>query len=113
MLKELKNTIAGRQSPESSTSPKDRKISAVSDLIDASSAASSTLQPSFMDNHVFTQLKKRLGNQTMVIGHRGGFLDGPENSIRGFRAAIEHQIEGVEFDVSDNSYLEKFKNLPR
>ena len=29
------------------------------------------------------------GPKTMVIGHRGGFLDGPENSMRGFRAALD------------------------
>lgn len=39
------------------------------------------------------------GPQTMVIGHRGGYLDGPENSMRGFRAAISHKLDGIEFDV--------------
>ena len=34
----------------------------------------------------------------MVIGHRSGFFI-PENSMKGFRAAIENQIEGIEFDV--------------
>ena len=34
----------------------------------------------------------------MVVGHRGGFF-GPENSIKGFRGAIENNLEGIEFDV--------------
>jgi len=33
-----------------------------------------------------------------VLGHRGGFF-GPENSMKGFRGAIEHNLEGIEFDV--------------
>ena len=41
------------------------------------------------------------GPRTMVIGHRGGFIDGPENSMRCFNAAIAANIEGIEFDVSD------------
>ena len=41
-----------------------------------------------------------LGPKTMVIGHRGGYIDGPENSMKCFRAAIEHNLEGIEFDVS-------------
>jgi len=36
--------------------------------------------------------------QTLVIGHRGGFF-GPENSMKGFRGAVEHKLEGIEFDV--------------
>ena len=43
----------------------------------------------------------RQGPSAMVIGHMGGSLDGPENSIRSFRAAIEANLEGIEFDVSD------------
>jgi len=34
----------------------------------------------------------------MVIGHRGGFF-GPENSMKGFRGAVENNLEGIEFDV--------------
>ena len=29
----------------------------------------------------------------------GGGLDGPVNSMRSFRAAIEANLEGIEFDV--------------
>ena len=35
----------------------------------------------------------------MVLGHRGGFF-GPENSMKGFRGAIENNLDGIEFDVS-------------
>lgn len=34
----------------------------------------------------------------MVIGHRGGFF-GPENSMKSFKGAMEHDLEGIEFDV--------------
>ena len=34
----------------------------------------------------------------MVVGHRGGFF-GPENSMKGFRGAVENNLEGIEFDV--------------
>ena len=47
----------------------------------------------------------------MVIGHRGGFLDGPENSMRSFRAAIEAKLEGIEFDVSIPSRHKFFNSL--
>ena len=41
---------------------------------------------------------KEMGKKTMVVGHRGGFF-GPENSMKGFRGAVENEIEGIEFDV--------------
>ena len=37
--------------------------------------------------------------QTMVFGHRGYPAKFPENSLAGFTYAVEHQIEGLEFDV--------------
>ena len=36
----------------------------------------------------------------MVIGHRGGYINGPENTMKCFRGAIDSQVEGIEFDVS-------------
>ena len=47
--------------------------------------------------------KRAAGNapSSLVIGHRGGYLDGPENSMRCFRAAVGAKLEGIEFDVSD------------
>ncbi|QMU08895.1 glycerophosphodiester phosphodiesterase [Levilactobacillus suantsaii] len=36
---------------------------------------------------------------TMVFGHRGYPAKFPENSLAGFRYAVAHQIEGLEFDV--------------
>ena len=33
------------------------------------------------------------------MGHRGGFF-GPENSMSGFKGAIDNKLEGIEFDVS-------------
>lgn len=48
------------------------------------------IRPSFKSN--FTQY------QTLVFGHRGGFF-GPENSMKGFRGAVQHNLEGIEFDV--------------
>lgn len=40
------------------------------------------------------------GPRTLIIGHRGGYIDGPENSLKCFQAAIDHKIDGIEFDVS-------------
>ena len=42
------------------------------------------------------------GPKTMIIGHRGGYVNGPENSMKCFNAAIEANLEGIEFDVSCN-----------
>lgn len=36
---------------------------------------------------------------TTVFGHRGYPARFPENSLAGFRYAVEHGIEGIEFDV--------------
>ncbi|MDF7672992.1 glycerophosphodiester phosphodiesterase family protein [Lactobacillus sp. ESL0701] len=38
-------------------------------------------------------------NKTIVFGHRGYPAKFAENSLAGFRNAIEHGVEGVEFDV--------------
>lgn len=48
--------------------------------------------------HLVTRWIAESGKRTMVVGHRGGFF-GPENSIKGFRGAIENNLEGIEFDV--------------
>ena len=37
--------------------------------------------------------------KTIVIGHRGGKF-GPDNSMETIKAAVENQLEGIEFDVS-------------
>ena len=59
-----------------------------------------SMGPHFMENHLFTKLKQKIGqDNTLIIGHRGGFF-GPENSMKGFRGAIQNNIEGIEFDVS-------------
>lgn len=34
-----------------------------------------------------------------IIGHRGAKGLAPENTIAGFRAAIDHGVDGIEFDV--------------
>lgn len=36
---------------------------------------------------------------TLIFGHRGIPAKFPENSMQGFRYAIEHHVEGLEFDV--------------
>ena len=84
---------------KNSDSPKIRKFSAVSDLTDGSSTVCSAYSSSFMESHLFTRLKQRVNGSTVIIGHRGGFF-GPENSMKGFRGAIENKLEGIEFDVS-------------
>lgn len=36
---------------------------------------------------------------TLIFGHRGIPAKFPENSMQGFRYAVEHNVEGLEFDV--------------
>ena len=36
----------------------------------------------------------------MIMAHRGGNF-GPNNSMKNFKGAIEHKVDGIEFDVSD------------
>ncbi|MFT8394405.1 MAG: glycerophosphodiester phosphodiesterase family protein [Liquorilactobacillus ghanensis] len=38
-------------------------------------------------------------SQTLIFGHRGYPKKFPENSLAGFRYAIQQQIDGLEFDV--------------
>ena len=39
----------------------------------------------------------------MVIGHRGGYIGGPENSMKCFRGALANNLDGIEFDVSKDN----------
>ena len=97
--------LSGLAGTEMKVAAKERTISSASNITAASSAASVSNGPSdtgcssLLQTHIFSKIKQSLGpKKTMVIGHRGGFLDGPENSMRAFKAAIAHKIEGVEFD---------------
>lgn len=38
-------------------------------------------------------------NETLIFGHRGYPYKFPENSLSGFEYAIEHGVDGLEFDV--------------
>lgn len=38
-------------------------------------------------------------NRTLIFGHRGYPFKFPENSLKGFKYAIDHGIGGLEFDV--------------
>ena len=38
--------------------------------------------------------------KTLVVGHRGGYLKGVENSLTAVQAAIDNQLEAIEIDVS-------------
>ncbi len=40
-----------------------------------------------------------MGNQPLIIGHRGAAADAPENTLASFKLAIEAGANGVEFDV--------------
>ena len=46
------------------------------------------------------------GARLQVQGHRGGFQ--PENTLKAFKQAIEHRIEGIELDVSCYYSLSRF-----
>ena len=60
--------------------------------------------------HLIERFAQQGGPRTMVIGHRGGFF-GPENSMKTFKAAIDHKLEGIEFDVSLDINLANFMSL--
>ena len=38
------------------------------------------------------------GGPLQIQGHRGGFQ--PDNTLASFKMALDHQIEGIELDVS-------------
>ena len=45
-----------------------------------------------LNQHLAYRFVQETGKRTMVVGHRGGFL-GPENSLKGFQAAIDAGLE--------------------
>ena len=57
-----------------------------------------------LNQHLAYRFAQETGKRTMVVGHRGGFL-GPENSLKGFQAAIDAGLEAIEFDVSISIFV--------
>jgi glycerophosphoryl diester phosphodiesterase len=44
-------------------------------------------------------LLNRIGRERLLLGHRGVPQEAPENTLSGFRQALEHSLDGVELDV--------------
>jgi glycerophosphoryl diester phosphodiesterase len=44
---------------------------------------------------------ERVGGRPLRVGHRGAAALAPENTLRSFRAAVEHGVDLIEFDVLD------------
>jgi glycerophosphoryl diester phosphodiesterase len=47
------------------------------------------------------ELRREAGARALLIGHRGAAHLAPENTLRAFRAAVEHGVDLIEFDVLD------------
>ena len=47
------------------------------------------------------ELRRKDGEPVLRIGHRGAAHLAPENTLRALRAAVEHEVDLVEFDVLD------------
>ena len=47
------------------------------------------------------ELRRESGAPVLRIGHRGAAHLAPENTLRSFRAAVDHGVDLVEFDVLD------------
>jgi glycerophosphoryl diester phosphodiesterase len=46
-------------------------------------------------------LRRRVGGRVLRVGHRGAASLAPENTLESFRAAVEHGVDLVEFDLLD------------
>jgi glycerophosphoryl diester phosphodiesterase len=47
------------------------------------------------------ELRRRAGAPVLRIGHRGAAHLAAENTLRSFRAAVDHRVDLIEFDVLD------------
>ena len=47
------------------------------------------------------ELRRAAGQPVLRIGHRGAAHLAPENTLRALRAAVEHEVDLIEFDVLD------------
>ena len=69
-----------------------------SEQSDQFSPVTSTLVSSTASKSSVDYSMRKAEYPTKVLGHRSGFFI-PENSMKGFQKALEHNLEGVEFDV--------------
>jgi glycerophosphoryl diester phosphodiesterase len=80
------------------TTPNDRSLRRLPHRTFAIGVLAISLFTILSNQEVVAQIPQG-SNRILVIGHRGARGERPENTIPGFNYAIEHGVDGIEFDL--------------